>query len=87
MGSKIKRLRAWCRTFCWVRVESWRFGPLLIQVCALGWRWPKIAAGNYQRGSVIERGPWLTIEPVFGLLVVSWQPHWADKTESCNPPF
>ncbi len=87
MGSKIKRLRAWWRTFCWVRVESWRFGPLLVQVCALGWGWPKIKAGNYQRGSVIERGPWLTIEPVFGIFAAHWQPYWNDKTESCNPPF
>ncbi len=87
MGSKIKRLRAWWRAFCWVRVESWRFGPLLIEVCALGWGWPKVKAGNYLRGSVIERGPWFTVEPVFGFFSVAWQPHWDDKTESGNPPF
>ena len=77
MTSKIER---W-RTFRRIRVGTWRRGPLLIRVCAMGWGWPKLKAGNYLKGSVIERGPWVALEPVFGLIEVSWQPYWNDKSE------
>jgi len=87
MPSKIKRLVSWWRVFRRLRVESWRLGPLLIVVCAMGWGWPKFGAGNYLRGSVIERGPWLTVEPAFGLLALSWQPHWDEEVVDIDPPW
>ena len=83
----MSKISKWWRTFCWVRLDTWRFGPLHILIYLRGWNWPKIKLGNYLKGSVIERGPWIVFEPGFGYLELSWQPHWDDKTEISNPPF